>query len=86
MEWTQLVGLVGSLAVYTTGVCFFFYKLNEKIIKEWRDEHGKQIKEMDKNHREDIQKMDKKWDQLFNSMDKKWAHLFRLFVTKFKEN
>jgi len=35
MDWTQIIALVSSfltLAVYTTLVCYFFYRLNEKSI------------------------------------------------------
>jgi hypothetical protein len=37
MDWTQLMTLAG----YTTGVCYFFYRLNEKSIEKneahWRE-------------------------------------------------
>ena len=55
MDWTQLISLAG----YTTAVCYFFYRLNEKsidrqndLIKEWRDEHKSQIQENEKHWRE----------------------------------
>jgi hypothetical protein len=37
MDWTQLISLAG----YTTAICYFFYKLNEKSIEKneahWRE-------------------------------------------------
>lgn len=37
MDWTQLISLAG----YTTAVCYFFYRLNEKSIERneshWRE-------------------------------------------------
>lgn len=30
MDWTQLISLAG----YTTAVCYFFYRLNEKSIEK----------------------------------------------------
>ena len=72
-----------SLGGYTTVVCFFFYKLNEKTIRKWREEHSKQMKEWREEckewreeHREDIKIM--KDDT--KVMDAKWEKLFNLFV------
>jgi hypothetical protein len=35
-----------------TGMCIFLYRLNEKSITEWRDEHKTQIQENEKHWRE----------------------------------
>ncbi len=41
IEWTQIITAFLTLGVYTTAVCFFFYKLNEKSIEKnethWRE-------------------------------------------------
>lgn len=41
IDWTQIVTAFLSLGVYTTVVCYFFYKLNEKSIEKneshWRE-------------------------------------------------
>ena len=59
MDITQLLSLGG----YTTIVCFFFYKLNEKTIREWREEHTKQMKESQDNWREMFKYMNDRIDR-----------------------
>jgi hypothetical protein len=71
-----------SLGGYTTVVCFFFYKLNEKTIREWREEHSKQMLEWREEHRQDIAKIDIKIDK----MDEKWERLFSLFVAQLQKD
>lgn len=63
MEWAQVIGL----GVYLTGVCVFFYRLNEKTIKEWRDEHKAQMEKMDKT----IEKSETHWREMFLYMNGK---------------
>ena len=65
MDITQLL----SLAVYTTVVCFFFNKLNEKTIKEWREEHKLQIDSMDSKFTQAMQENDKHWREMFMYMN-----------------
>lgn len=72
MDITQLL----SLAVYTTVVCFFFYKLNEKTIKEWREEHKLQIDSMDSKFTQAMDKMDSKFTQAMQENDKHWREMF----------
>ncbi|MEI8099842.1 MAG: hypothetical protein WCG74_13460 [Sediminibacterium sp.] len=48
MDLTQLLSLAG----YTTVICFFFYKLNEKTINEWRSEHKQQLEKNEAHWRE----------------------------------
>lgn len=60
MEWTQLLALAG----YTTAASYFFYRLNEKTIAEWRAEHQRQIEKMDIK----LEKMDAKWERLFERL------------------
>jgi len=52
MDWTQTIALGGTLIAYMTGMCIFLYRLNEKSITEWRDEHKTQIQENEKHWRE----------------------------------
>lgn len=60
MDWTQLL----SLAAYTTGVCYFFYTLNEKTIREWRKEHKDQIQTVEKA----MEKNESHWREMFMHM------------------
>jgi len=83
MDVAPILTLVLTLAAYTTVVCFFFYRLNEKTISEWRKEHSKQMtewreecKEWREEHREDIKIMK---DDI-KIIDAKWEKLFNLFV------
>lgn len=48
MDWIQIATVCG----YTTGVCFFFYRLNDKTIREWREEHTNQINKNEAHWRE----------------------------------
>ena len=52
MDWTQTIALGGTLIAYMTGMCIFLYRLNEKSITEWSDEHKAQIQENEKQWRE----------------------------------
>jgi hypothetical protein len=56
-----------TLATYTTVVCFFFYRLNEKTIREWREEHSKQMAESANNWRDLFKYMN---DKIDNKKDK----------------
>jgi hypothetical protein len=67
MDWIQVI----TLGSYLTAICFFFYYLNEKTIKEWRAEHEKQIQKMDNRMEkmdERMQRMDEKWERLFERL------------------
>ena len=61
MDWTQTIALGGTLIAYMTGMCIFLYRLNEKSITEWRDEHSKQIDKLDKT----LQQNEAHWREMF---------------------
>ena len=72
MDWTQTIALGGTLIAYMTGMCIFLYRLNEKSITEWRDEHSKQmdrqndiIKEWRNEHKAQIEKNEAHWREMF---------------------
>jgi hypothetical protein len=52
MDWTQTIALGGTLIAYMTGMCIFLYRLNEKSITEWRNEHKAQIEKNEAHWRE----------------------------------
>ena len=60
-----------TLATYTTVVCFFFYRLNEKTIREWREEHSKQITEWREEHSKQMAESANNWRDLFKYMNDK---------------
>lgn len=62
MDWTQTITLGATLIAYMTGMCIFFYRLNEKTIREWREEHSKQITENQAHWREMFTYMNNKID------------------------
>ena len=62
MNWEQLFSLAG----YTTLVCYFFYRLNEKTIKEWRDEHSRRLEENEKHWRDMFKYMNGRIDKSKN--------------------
>jgi hypothetical protein len=61
MDWTQTIALGGTLIAYMTGMCIFLYRLNEKSITEWRDEHSKQIDKLDRT----LQQNEAHWREMF---------------------
>lgn len=61
MDWTQTIALGGTLIAYMTGMCIFLYRLNEKSIREWRDEHSKQIDKLDRT----LQQNEAHWREMF---------------------
>ncbi len=70
---TALLTLLG----YSTVAGFFFYKLNEKTIREWREEHDKRMTEW----REEHSKQMKEWKEEHREDIKiKWEKIFGLFV------
>lgn len=60
MDWTQLISLAG----YTTGACYFFYRLNEKSIEK-----------SEKRHEESIQKLENR----FEKNEEHWRDMFKHF-------
>ena len=56
MEWTQLISLAG----YTTAVCYFFYRLNEKSI----DKLEKSIENNESHWREMFMHMNARIDSI----------------------
>jgi hypothetical protein len=58
MDLTQLFSLAG----YTTLLCFFFYRLNEKTVREWREEHTQQLRENEVHWREMFKYMSERID------------------------
>lgn len=60
MDWTQLISLAG----YTTAVCYFFYRLNEKSIEKLE----KSIEKNETHWREMFMHMS---DRLDRSVEKK---------------
>lgn len=65
MDWTQTIALGGTLIAYMTGMCIFLYRLNEKSITEWRNEHSKQMNEWRDEHKTQIQENEKHWREMF---------------------
>lgn len=65
MEWTQTIALGGTLIAYMTGMCIFLYRLNEKSIVEWRDEHKSQMNEWRNEHSKQIEKNESHWREMF---------------------
>jgi hypothetical protein len=72
MGLTQLISLAG----YTTVICFFFYKLNEKTINEWRAEHKQQMNKIDSTisewrmeHKQQLEKNEAHWREMFKYMN-----------------
>jgi hypothetical protein len=65
MDLTQLLSLAG----YTTVICFFFYKLNEKTINEWRTEHKQQMSEWKDEHKKQMDKNEAHWREMFKYMN-----------------
>lgn len=65
MDWTQTIALGGTLIAYMTGMCIFLYRLNEKSITEWRNEHSKQMNEWRNEHKTQIQENEKHWREMF---------------------
>ena len=63
MDWTQTI----TLGTYLTAICAFFYYLNEKTIREWREEHTRQIEKT----REDMNKNESHWREMFTYMNNK---------------
>jgi hypothetical protein len=43
MDWTQTITLGTAIIAYMTGISIFLYRLNEKTINEWREEHKQQM-------------------------------------------
>lgn len=60
MDWTQLISLAG----YTTAVCYFFYRLNEKSIEKLE----KSIEKMDERSEKQIRENENHWRELFIHM------------------
>jgi hypothetical protein len=58
-----------SLAVYTTVVCFFFYKLNEKAIDKMDSKFTKAMDNMDNKFTKAMQENDKHWREMFMYMN-----------------
>jgi hypothetical protein len=67
MDWTQTV----TLGTYLTAICAFFYYLNEKTIKEWREEHARQIAESNDRSDKRMDKSDQHWREMFTYMNNK---------------
>jgi hypothetical protein len=65
MDWTQTIALGGTLIAYMTGMCIFLYRLNEKSITEWRNEHSKQMNEWRDEHKTQIQENEAHWREMF---------------------
>ena len=65
MDWTQTIALGGTLIAYMTGMCIFLYRLNEKSITEWRNEHSKQMDKMDERHEKQIHQNEAHWREMF---------------------
>lgn len=82
LTFYELMCLMGGLAAYATIVCIFFYRLNEKSIKE-----------LDKRMDERIDKLDKRMEQGFDRMDQRlekseahWREMFIYFNSQLIES
>ena len=64
MEWTQTITLGLTLIAYMTGMCIFFYRLNEKSIQEWREEHKTQMDKNETHWREMFRYMTDRLDKI----------------------
>lgn len=60
MDWTQTITLGGTLIAYMTGMCIFFYHLNEKSI----DKIDKRISDSESHWREMFMYMNNKIDNI----------------------
>ena len=63
MDWTQLISLAG----YTTAVCYFFYRLNEKSIEKLE----KSIEKMDEKYEKQMINNETHWREMFMHMSKR---------------
>lgn len=76
MEWLDIAKAFLTLGVYTTTVCYFFYRLNEKNINKAEDKMESSITRLEDKMERSITRLEDKIDKRIEDNNQHWREMF----------